>query len=122
MPRVIITETAVKGLEHCRLFITEKNPQAAIRASQLIKTKLLPLETEPGIGRPLDNQPELREFIIPFGSSGYVALYHINITTNLIYILAFRHQKEARQLRIFLFLKKTLTFESICCKLAVLFI
>jgi len=53
------------------------------------------LVTEPGIGRPLDDLPELRELIIPFWDSGYVALYHFDAEANAVYILAFRHQKEA---------------------------
>ena len=53
------------------------------------------LETEPKIGRPFDDAPELRELIIPFGDSGYVVLYHFDVTVDSILILAFRHQKEA---------------------------
>lgn len=95
MPRVIITETASQGLERCRKFITEKNSHAASRASQLIRQKLTLLESEPEIGRPLEDIAELRELLIPFGSSGYIALYHFDLSQDLIYILAFRHQKEA---------------------------
>ena len=47
------------------------------------------------IGRPLDDLPELRELVIAFGESGYVALYRHVLETDTVYILAFRHQKEA---------------------------
>jgi len=53
------------------------------------------LELTPQIGRPLDDLPWLRELIIPFGDSGYVALYHHDTEVDLMYVLAFRHQKEA---------------------------
>jgi plasmid stabilization system protein ParE len=53
------------------------------------------LETNPDIGRPLDDHPELRELIIDFGDSGYVALYRHQAETDTVYVLAFRHQKEA---------------------------
>lgn len=97
MPRVIITEGAAQGLERCRGFLVGKNPQAAVRAGQTIERALALLETEPQIGRPMDNDDglELRELIIPFGESGYVALYHHAIKTDSLYVLAFRHQKEA---------------------------
>lgn len=95
MPQIIITDGAVQGLERCRLFLVEKNPMAALHASQAIKHSFALLATEPGIGRPFDDLPELRELIIPFGESGYVALYRYEIKTDLLYILAFRHQKEA---------------------------
>jgi plasmid stabilization system protein ParE len=91
----MITEEAIQGLERCRLFLVKKNPHATIRAVQAIKSSFALLKTEPTIGRPLDDMPELRELIIPFGESGYVALYHYEIETNSVYILAFRHQKEA---------------------------
>jgi hypothetical protein len=36
----------------------------------------------------------LRELVIPFGDSGYAALYRHEPTLDLVYVLAFRHQKE----------------------------
>jgi hypothetical protein len=45
--------------------------------------------------RPLDDPPWLRELIIRFGDSGYVALYRFDMQANSEYLLAFRHQKEA---------------------------
>ena len=94
MPRVIITEGAAKGLEHCRLFLAQKKPTAAKRAAQAIKHQFKLLETKPEIGRPFEEVSEFRELIIPFGDSGYIALYHHVIKSNSIFILAFRHQKE----------------------------
>lgn len=95
MPRVIITEGAAQGLERCRRFLAEKNPQAAKRAGQAIERQFALLETEPEVGRPFDDLPEFREIIIPFGDSGYVALYHREVNAGSVYVLAFRHQKEA---------------------------
>lgn len=95
MPRVIITQGAANGLERCRLFLVEKNPQAARRAGQAIERQFTLLETNPDIGRPLDDLPELRELIVAFGESGYVALYRHELESDTAYVLAFRHQKEA---------------------------
>ncbi len=95
MSRVIITEGAAKGLVHCRQFLAEKNPQAAKRSGQAIERQFLQLETNPEIGRPLNDLPELRELIIDFGDSGYVALYRHQSEIDTVYVLAFRHQKEA---------------------------
>ena len=95
MPRLIITEGATPGLERCRQFLKEKNPLAMTRAAQVIEQHLSLLESDPKIGRPCDDLPELRELIIPFGDSGYVALYRFEDGDNAVYILAFRHQKEA---------------------------
>ncbi|AQT44831.1 hypothetical protein BBC0244_011240 [Bartonella apihabitans] len=46
-----------------------------------IQKQFLLLETSPQIGRPFDDMPELRELLIPFGDSGYVALYFSNSDT-----------------------------------------
>lgn len=95
MPRVIITEGAGQGLEHCRQFLAIKNPLAVKRAGQIIERQFALLETTPDIGRPLPELPALRELIINFGDSGYVALYRHEPADDAIYVLAFRHQKEA---------------------------
>lgn len=95
MPRLIVTEAAAQGLERCRRFLNEKNPQAVVRASQAISKQFKILEKEPEIGRPLADLPELRELIIAFGDSGYIALYRHEIDSDSVYLLAFRHQKEA---------------------------
>ena len=47
------------------------------------------------MGRPSPDLPELRELTIAFGDSGYIALYRHEPTTDAVYVLAFRHQKEA---------------------------
>jgi plasmid stabilization system protein ParE len=95
VPRVIVTENAGQGLERCRRFLADKNPRAAARAAQAIEQQLLLLETAPNIGRPFSELPELRELVIDFGNSGYIALYRYDPTTDVITVLAFRHQKEA---------------------------
>ena len=95
MPRVIITENAGQGLDRCRRFLAEKNPQAARRAAQAIGRQFMLLETNPGIGRPLADHPALRELIIGFGDTGYIALYRHDMELDAVYVLAFRHQKEA---------------------------
>lgn len=94
MPRLVVTERAAEGLERCRLFLKQKNPLAMKRAGQVIEHYFLLLESEPEIGRPFDELPELRELIIPFASSGYVALYRFEELDDAVYVLAFRHQKE----------------------------
>ncbi|MBU1331436.1 MAG: type II toxin-antitoxin system RelE/ParE family toxin [Gammaproteobacteria bacterium] len=94
MPRLIITEGAAQGLERCRQFLVEKGPQVARRAAQAIERQLALLEEGPEVGRPFPELPELRELIIEFGDSGYVALYRHERADDAVYVLAFRHQKE----------------------------
>ncbi len=95
MPRVIVTAGAAEGLERCRGFLATKAPDAARRAGQAIERQFLLLETAPDIGRPDPEIPDLRELLIAFGDSGFVALYRHDPADDVVYVLAFRHQKEA---------------------------
>jgi plasmid stabilization system protein ParE len=47
------------------------------------------------MGRPWSGAPDLRELLIPFGDSGYVALYRHVAARDTVVILALRHQTEA---------------------------
>jgi len=95
VPRVVVTAGAGQGLERCRRFLVTKNPQAARRAAQAIERQFALLETAPEIGRPFPELPELRELTIAFGDSGYVTLYRHDPVAGVVYVLAFRHQREA---------------------------
>ncbi len=49
----------------------------------------------PEAGRPYRNDTLLRELVIEFGESGYLALYRFDKAADTVVVLAFRHQKEA---------------------------
>ena len=53
------------------------------------------LETNPEIGRRLNADSDFRELKIGFGRNDYVAFYQYDTTEDVIYVLAFRHQREA---------------------------
>lgn len=95
MPRVIVTEGALRGLERCQRFLQAKAPEAVARAGRVIAQYFQILESAPDVGRPDDELPELRELVVPFGDAGYVALYRYEPANDVVYVLAFRHQKEA---------------------------
>jgi plasmid stabilization system protein ParE len=95
LPRLIVTPTARIGLERCRQFLASKNPTASRKASQVIKSAFQNLKSHPEFGKPFGSSTELREVLINFGASGYVALYVYDRSSGAILILAFRHQKEA---------------------------
>lgn len=95
MPQVIVTPAAVLGLNRCRRFLHSVDQDASTRASKVIRQHFLLLETKPEAGRLFPLNPALRELIIPFGKTGYTALYRYEAIEDVIYILAFRHQREA---------------------------
>jgi len=94
LSRLVVTPGAVRGLERSRQFLAQKSPSASRRAAQAIIRQFEVLTIQPGVGRPLEDEPGLRELIVSFGDSGYVALYRYEQQSDTVFILAFRHQKE----------------------------
>lgn len=95
MPQVIVTRGALLGMDRCRQFLRQAGNDTSIRAMKTISHHFDLLETSPDIGRPASGSETLRELLIPFGHSGYVALYRFHPAEDIIYVLAFRHQREA---------------------------
>ena len=65
----------------------------AEQALEAIQAGFATLRTSPFTCRKADTSPFLRELIIPFGHSGYVALFEIDDPAT-VSILAVRHQLE----------------------------
>jgi plasmid stabilization system protein ParE len=82
-------------MERCPDFLLEKNPMPAGRAAEPIERQLQMLVAHPETGRPHAELPELRELLIPFADTGYIALYRYIEAEETAVMLAFRHQKEA---------------------------
>jgi plasmid stabilization system protein ParE len=95
VPRVVVTQTARLSLDRGRRLLVARNREVAWRAAQAIARQFALLETHPDVGGPVPELPEMRELVIGFGDSGYVALYRHEPDTDTVRVLAFRHQKEA---------------------------
>ena len=46
------------------------------------------------IGRPVEDSEDLREVVIDFGASGYLALYRFEPALDAVTILTIKHQRE----------------------------
>ncbi len=93
MPRLIWSPQALLDVQRLYRFLAMKNTDAAKRAVKAIREGVKVLAAQPGVGRPAeDMEPEYREWLIDFGDSGYIALYHYDEKTAVI--VAIRHQKE----------------------------
>ncbi|MFU8778384.1 MAG: type II toxin-antitoxin system RelE/ParE family toxin [Roseovarius sp.] len=94
MPQLIWSPAALRDVDRLHRFLVEKNASAAREAIKAIRTHVNILAQQPGAGRPAEQMaPEFREWIIPFGGSGYIALYRYDGEKAVI--LAVRHQREA---------------------------
>ncbi len=75
-------------------FLAPKSPDAAKRAVKAIRQAVKALSNHPQMGRPVEDlAPEFREWVVEFGQSAYVALYHYD--GKQVVILAVRHAREA---------------------------
>jgi plasmid stabilization system protein ParE len=93
MPHIIWSPRAVLDLARLEAFLYEKDPEAAFRARETIRQRVLILEDFPRAGRPvLGKALSIREWPIRFGSSGYVSRYRV--AGDAITIIAVRHMRE----------------------------
>lgn len=93
MPHIIYSRQARRDLERHEQFLAAYDTDVALDAVTTIYAALTILENHPEAGRPVpDICDGCREWCIPFGNGGYVALY--NVDARAVYILAIRHQRE----------------------------
>ena len=88
----VFAAAAAEDLERLVEFLLERFPEDAIRTVDLITDALNILEQHPRIGRPLE--AGLRELVISRGRTGYLALYEYDEPSDLVIVLAVRHQRE----------------------------
>ena len=92
MATVVYSKRALDHIERAFQFLHAENPDAARSAATAIQSAVDNLAAHPLVGRRLEG--ELRELIISYGHSGYVALYRFVIAKDEVRILAIRHQRE----------------------------
>jgi plasmid stabilization system protein ParE len=98
--KVRLTRDAEADLDRLFDFVLERElgrddgdltlPEQAMAS---LRAGIATLETSPFTCRKAGQSPFLRELIIPFGRSGYVALFEIENASNVV-VVAVRHQLE----------------------------
>ena len=92
MARVVYVPVALRDLERLFEFLAERDPQAALDALQAIRSAVDILADHPLVGRVREG--EVRELVISFGASGYLALYRYLAVPDIVRVLGLRHQRE----------------------------
>ena len=92
MAKIVYSRNAITNLERAFAFLLEDDQQAAVASAAAIREAVGMLARHPLIGRRIEG--ELRELVISFGKTGYVALYRFLPAQDQIRILAVRHQRE----------------------------
>ena len=93
MTAVFYSARALADLDRLFDFLAASEPSAAVDAAEVIVDAIRVLKRHPHIGRPVRGR--LRELVISYGQTGYVALYRVSPRRDRIEVLAIRHQREA---------------------------
>ena len=94
MPQIRLSARAQSDIARLHSFLLSKNVKAAQRATQAIRGSFSSLAKTPLLGRPVDDAGDLRELVIDFGASGYLALYRVDQALDVVIFLAIKHQSE----------------------------
>jgi len=90
--QIVYSENALANFERVFDFLAEHDPQAALGAARSIREAVDTLSNHPLIGRIVAG--ELRELVISYGKTGYIALYRFLPLQDQVRIVAIRHQRE----------------------------
>ena len=93
MAEVVYSRHAFTDVERLADFLVKEAPTAAVAAIDVIRDGIEILGRHPLVGRPCE--AGLRELLISYGKSGYVALYSYEQREDVVLVLAIRHQQEA---------------------------
>ena len=98
--KVRLTRNAEADLDRLFDFLVDREPardsgdlHLPELALSALRAGIATLKSSPFTCRKAGNSPFLRELIIPFGRSGYVALFEIEDASTVV-VLALRHQLE----------------------------
>ena len=97
MATVVYARRALNDLERLLTFLAREDAAAAARSAASIRSAVSLLAEHPLIGRV--RHAGLRELVISFGKTGYVALYRFVPHRAEVRVLGFRHQRELDVLR-----------------------
>lgn len=92
MAQVIYSARALENLAHALEVPTGENAAAREATPGAIGSAINLLAAHPLVGRRVEG--DIRELVISFGATGYVALYRFVVQQDQVRVLALRHQRE----------------------------
>ena len=92
MATVVYSARALSHLKRAFEFLASENPGAAIAAAGAISSAVDNLAVHPLVGRRVHG--DIRELVISYGQTGYIALYRFVVPQDEVRVLAIRHQRE----------------------------
>ena len=92
MATVAYSARSLELVERAFRLLHDKNPDAGPDAAAAIQSAVGNLAAHPLLGRRVEG--DVRELIISYGRTGYVALYRFVVPRDEVRVLALRHQRE----------------------------
>ncbi len=92
MATVVYSARALSHLERAVEFLASENPGAAVAAAGAVRSAIENLAVHPLVGRRVHG--DIRELVISYGQTGYIALYRFVVPQDEVRVLAIRHQRE----------------------------
>jgi len=92
LAQVVYSGRALDDLQRLFQFLAGHDPQIAVDSAAAIRSAVEMLVAHPLAGRRIEG--ELRELVISYGKTGYVALYRFLPVADQVRILSLRHQRE----------------------------
>lgn len=92
MAEIVYSAQVLLDIERALTSLHDKNAATAMQAVQAIHSAVDVLKSHPLIGRRVEG--EIRELVISYGRTGYVALYRFAIASDEVRLLGMRHQQQ----------------------------
>jgi len=89
---VVYSARSLAHLERAFEFLRNENPEATVPAADGICSAVESLAAHPLLGRRVHG--DIRELVVSYGTTGYVALYRFLIPQDEVRVLAIRRQRE----------------------------
>ena len=89
---VVYSNRSLHNIERLFEFLDGDNPSAALAAVTAIQSAIELLSPHPLLGRRVAG--DIRELIVSYGETGYIALYRFVAARDEVRVLALRNQRE----------------------------
>ena len=89
---IVYSSRSLDHLERAFEFLHNENPGTTVAAADAICSAVENLGAHPLLGRRVHG--DIRELVISYGETGYIALYRFLVPRDEIRVLALRHQRE----------------------------
>ena len=92
MAQIVYSARALENLDRAFTTPSSEGLAAEAAAADAIESAVNNLAAHPLVGRRVEG--DLRELVISFGATGYIALYRFVVQEDQVRVLGLRHQRE----------------------------